>query len=125
MRLPLLILLAAVLPACSFGRVERIAGVYDGTIAATDATLPFEMRLAEDDTGRVVGTAMLSRGDVRVMYTVTGSRDQWTVRLALDTESDDLVLFVTPAGERLDGTATGGDLVRAALQTTRTGATTR
>lgn len=124
MRLALLILSAAALSACIPGRIDRVSGVYEGTIAAPDATLPFEMRIVEGDTGRVVGTAMLSRGDVRVMYTVMGSRDQRTLRLALDTESDDLVLFVTPRGERLDGTATGGDLVRAAVQTTRTGAAT-
>ncbi len=122
MRLALLILLAAVLPACSGARTERVSGVYEGTIATPAFALPFEMRIAESDTGRVVGTARLRRGDVLLLYTVTGSRDRRTLRLALADATGDLVLVVTPTGERLDGTATGGDLVRAAVQTTRSGA---
>lgn len=123
MRLALLILLAAVLPACSFGRVERVSGVYEGTIAMEGAALPFEMQIAESDQGHVAGTARLRRGDVLLNYTVTGSRDLRTLRLALADASGDLVLFVTPnEGGRLDGTATGGDLVRAVVQTTRSGA---
>ena len=83
------------------------------------------MTVSEGPDGRVVGTATLRRGDIEITYTVSGSRTGDALRLALASEGDDLAVEVTSAGQRLTGTATGGDLVEAALTLTRTGALPR
>ena len=121
-----LLVLAAALPACALFSPgparDLVAGTYAGTLATSDFTLPFEMTVSEGPDGRMVGTATLRRGDIEITYTVSGLRTGDALRLALASEGDDLAVEVTSAGQRLTGTATGGDLVEAALTLTRTGA---
>ncbi len=124
-----LLVLAAALPACAlFARgpsIGPVTGAYAGTLATADFSLPFEMMLSEARDGRMSGTATLRRGDIEITYTVNGRRTGDALSLALASEGDDLAVAVTATDGRLAGTATGGDLVEAAVTLTRTGALPR
>lgn len=120
----LLLVLAVALPGCaafSGGASTGVTGSYEGTLTTPDFTLQMTMTAAEDTSGRVTGTADLFRGDIVIAYEVSGTRSGDALNLAFDGPGDDLVLqtAVSDGGRRLTGTATGGDLVNAAITLTR------